>query len=91
MPADELKLLGVDFDLLTDITNIQRIASGHGVRLRHELNRRYAAGRRVDWYKRKGFAMIQWRDTGKIEQAELHWFEAAGIGKVRISYKRGIL
>jgi hypothetical protein len=91
MPADRPKLLGIDFDLLGEISNIQRIASGRGVRIRHHLNRKYAGGRRVDWLKRKGVAVIQWRDTSKVEKAELHWVEASGIGRVRISYKRSIL
>jgi hypothetical protein len=76
--------------VLGEITNIQRIARGSSIRIRHFLNRQFAQSRRVTWIKRKGFALIQWRDTGKIEYAELHWFEAHGIGRVYITYKRGI-
>lgn len=82
---------GIDFDLLSEIKNIQPITSGRGVRIRQHLNQKYAGGRRVNWLKRKGIAMIQWRDSGKVEQAELHWFEASGIGRVRTTYKRSIL
>lgn len=90
MSNDSPKFLGIDFDLISEINNIQRITSGRGIRIRHHLNRKYASGRRVEWLKRKGFALIEWRDSGKIEQAEWHWFEAAGIGKVRVTYKRSI-
>lgn len=90
MADDRPNLLGVDFDLVSEISNIQPIASGSGVRIRQHLNHKYAAGRRVKWLKRKGFALIEWRDSRKIEQAELHWFEAAGIGRVRVTYKRSV-
>lgn len=90
MNDDRPKLLGVDFDLVSEISNIQPIASGRGVRIRQHLNRKYAAGRHVKWLKRKGFALIEWRDSGKVEQIELHWFEAVGIGKVRVTYKRSV-
>lgn len=82
--------LGEDFDLLSEITDIERIARGPSVRIRHHLNRRYAHGRRVTWLKRKGIALIQWRDSGQTEYAEVHWFEAHGIGRVYVTYKRSL-
>ena len=39
---------------------------------------KYGPGR---WRKLKGKAIIQYLD-GKVVEAEIHWFEAAGIGRV---------
>jgi len=48
------------------------------------LRKRYGAGR---WRKLKGIAMIR-LSNGKIRRAELHWYEAQGIGKKELKRKR---
>ena len=67
----------MDFEILGEITHIETIASGSGVRDRARLRRYYGAGR---WRKLKGRARVRLRD-GTIRLAEVHWYEAHGIGK----------
>jgi hypothetical protein len=72
---------GRDFEIIGEITHIVAIARGPGVRDRQRLNRRYADGQRVRWRKRKGFAIVRWA-SGYTHRAEVHWYEAHGIGRV---------
>jgi hypothetical protein len=74
-----------DFDLLSEITHIEIIARGSGVDDRRRLNRDYGRAR---WRKLKGWAVIQLHLTGKIVFAELHWYEAAGLGRRELKRKK---
>lgn len=78
-------LLDQDFDLLSEITDIETIARGTGVRIRQYLNRSYGQGR---WRKLKGRAWIRIKRSGEVQYAELHWFEAHGIGRRDMKRKR---
>jgi hypothetical protein len=40
-----------------------------------------------NWKKKKGVAMVE-TDTGHIAKAEVHWYEAHGIGKVKLKVKK---
>ena len=60
------------------------IASGRGVRLRRELERKYGRGR---WRKMKGIALVELPD-GTIHKAEIHWYEAHGVGRKEFKIKR---
>jgi len=73
----------MEFDVIGDITGTQTIASGSGIRELDRLRKRYGRGR---WRKRKGFAEIR-LPSGEIIQAELHWYEATGIGKREMKIK----
>jgi hypothetical protein len=66
-----------------DITGIQTLATGFGIRERSRLRRRYGRGR---WRKRKGFAQIR-LPSGERVQAELRWYEATGIGRREVKIK----
>jgi hypothetical protein len=66
----------VDFEIVGDIKEIETFASGRGIRELARLNRIYGRGR---WRKRKGRATIRLSD-GTERIAELHWYEATGIG-----------
>lgn len=72
------------FTVLSDITEIEVIAAGRSVHQRAQLRRRHGAGR---WRKLKGVAMVKLAD-GSIRRAELHWFEAHGLGKKNLKIKR---
>ena len=72
------------FEIVGEITNIATIAEGAGVRDRQRLRRLYS-GRR--WRKMKGVAVVRLR-SGRIRKAELHWYEAHGIGKKEIKRKQ---
>ncbi|WP_448570230.1 hypothetical protein [Trichothermofontia sp.] len=72
------------FEILGEIRSIETIAIGFGIRECDRLRKAYGPGR---WRKLKGVATIR-LDDGTISQAELHWYEAHGIGKkeIRIKY-----
>ena len=78
-------LLNKDFDLLSEITHIEIIARGAGVRIKQYLNTTYGHGR---WRKMKGRPWIRLKRTGEVQYAELHWFEAHGIGRRDMKRKR---
>jgi len=72
------------FEIIGDITDIESIAIGTSIRILPLLRKRYGRGR---WRKLKGKAMVRLAD-GTIRRAELHWFEAHGIGKRKMRIKR---
>lgn len=72
------------FEVFGEIKDIETIATGRGVYLRRYLNRTYGAGR---WRKRKGIATVRLAD-GTVCDAEIHWFEAHGIGRRDMKIKR---
>jgi hypothetical protein len=72
------------FSILGRITGIEAIASGVGVRDRARLRRLYGSAR---WRKMKGIATIE-VSNGGVCMAELHWYEAHGIGRKEIKVKR---
>ena len=74
----------MEFRIIGDIRAIETIASGHGIHILPRLVRLYGRG---NWRKLKGLASVQLED-GTIAEAEIHWFEAHGIGKRRMKIKR---
>jgi hypothetical protein len=73
-----------EFSVIGEITEIKPIARGLGVRDRARLNRVYGRAR---WRKLKGQALIRLRN-GRVRRAELHWYEAHGVGRREIKRKR---
>jgi hypothetical protein len=71
----------MEFDVIGDITGTQTIATSSGIRELGRLRKRYGRGR---WRKR--FAEIRLL-SGEIVRAELHWYEATGIGKREMKIK----
>jgi hypothetical protein len=74
----------VVYEIIGDITQIETIATGARIRDLPRLRRLYGRGR---WRKMKGVALVRLR-TGTIRKAELHWYEAHGIGRKEIKRKR---
>ena len=72
------------FEIIGEITSIETIAVGKSIRELARLRRVYGGGR---WRKRKGIAMVRLAD-GTICKAELHWYEAHGIGRKEFKIKR---
>jgi hypothetical protein len=70
--------------ILGPITNVEVIAAGASVRDRTRLRRLYGPGR---WRKMKGVARIRLH-SGAVRLAELHWYEAHGIGRKEVKRKR---
>jgi len=73
-----------DFQVVGQITSTKTIAVGNGIRELRTLEARFGRGR---WRKLKGIAMVRLSD-GSMRSAEIHWYEAHGIGKVRMKIKR---
>jgi len=72
------------FEIVGEITQIETIAVGRKIRDLSRLRRLYGRGR---WRKLKGVASVRLR-TGRTRKAELHWYEAHGIGRKEIKRKR---
>lgn len=71
------------FEIVSEIREIETIAAGGSIRVLHLLNKRYGKGR---WRKKKGVADVK-LETGDVRLAEIHWYEAHGIGKRDIKIK----
>ncbi len=72
------------FELISEITQVETFAGQGSIRDLARLRKRYGSGR---WRKRKGVATIR-EANGRIRRAELHWYEAHGIGKRGLKIKR---
>ena len=73
----------MDFEIVSEITDIETIAVGNGVRDRARLRKQHGRGR---WRKLKGIASVR-LVSGRIRLAEVHWYEAHGIGKREFKLK----
>ena len=74
----------MNFEIVGEISAIETIAAGNGIRDVRRLRRNYGKGRRR---KMKGVARVRLA-SGLIRLAELHWYEAHGIGKKEFKRKR---
>jgi hypothetical protein len=77
----------MDFELVGPIREIQPIAVGRAIRGLIRLRKRYGSGR---WRKSKGIARVRLID-GTIHTAEIHWYEAHGIGRKELKIKFPLL
>ena len=71
------------FEILGEISGIETFATGAGIREIARLRRVYGRGR---WRKRKGIARVRLADGG-LHMAEIHWYEATGIGRKELKIK----
>ena len=71
------------FEIISPIENIEIIAAGSNIRDIERLRKVYGSGR---WRKLKGTALVRLADGFECE-AELHWYEAHGLGKQEIKIK----
>ena len=74
----------MNFEVVGDIAEVETFAVGASIRELPRLRRDHGAGR---WRKRKGIARVQ-LDDGSIYRAEVHWYEAHGVGRVEMKIKR---
>ena len=72
------------FELLVALGDSETIAVGASIRELARLRARHGVGR---WRKRKGVAMVRVAGGG-VRKAELHWYEAHGIGRRKLKIKR---
>lgn len=74
----------MNFRIVGEISDAETIARGSTIRELPRLRRQYGRG---NWRKRKGIAQIRLND-GSLRVAELHWYEAHGIGRREFKRKR---
>ena len=74
------------FEIVGDIAHIETFAVGSSIREVARLRKIYGRGR---WRKRKGIARVKLED-GSVLLAEVHWYEATGIGRREFKIKRYI-
>ena len=74
----------MDFEFVGELADVETIATGREIRELSRLRRLYGKGR---WRKMKGSARIRLRN-GELRLAELHWYEAHGIGKKEFKRKK---
>jgi hypothetical protein len=74
----------VFFEIRGEIADVETFAIGKAIRELARLRKLYGRGR---WWKRKGIADVK-LPSGTIRKAELHWYEASGIGKKEFKIKR---
>ncbi len=72
------------FEIIGEIAGAETFDQGAGIRELPRLRKLYGKGR---WRKRKGIAKVRLPD-GAIREAEVHWYEASGIGKREFKIKR---
>ncbi|MFO8240750.1 MAG: hypothetical protein ACQES8_07980 [Thermodesulfobacteriota bacterium] len=72
------------FEIIGEIAHTETFATQKGIRELKRLQKTYGRGR---WRKRKGIAQVKLPD-GFIRRAEIHWYEATGIGKKEFKIKR---
>jgi len=72
------------FEILGEVSEIEIIARGRGIRRLKALQKRYG-GRQ--WLKKKGITEVRLAN-GSVRLAEVHWYEAHGVGRKAAKIKR---
>lgn len=73
----------MDFEIIGEISGIETVAQGRGIRELPRVRRKYGP---AHWRKLKGIARIR-LSTGRVRLAEIHWYEAHGKGKKEFKRK----
>ena len=74
----------MDFEIIGEIRLTETFARGSAIRELSRLSKFHGQG---NWRKRKGYATVRLTD-GSLRDAEIHWYEANGIGKREFKIKR---
>lgn len=72
------------FEIIGEIEAVETIAVASAIRDVRRLRGRYGPGR---WRKLKGIASVR-LGPNRIRRAEVHWYEAHGVGRVKFKIKR---
>ena len=72
------------FEIVGEIRDIEVIAVGGNIDDIMRLHRQFGPGR---WRKLKGVTTVR-TEHGQIRLAELHWYEAHGVGRKKMKIKR---
>jgi len=73
------------FEIIGQLRGVETIASGRRIRVLASLQKKWGHGR---WRKMKGFAEVRILRTGHLRDAEIHWYEAHGIGRRDFKIKK---
>ena len=71
-------------EILGKIQNISTISVGGRIRDIMRLRSQFGEGR---WRKLKGIARVRIA-SGEVRKAEVHWYEAHGMGRKKMKIKR---
>ena len=74
----------MDFEVVSEITDVRTIAVGASIRELPRLRKVYGRAR---WRKRKGIATVRLANES-LCQAELHWYESPGLGRKEMKIKQ---
>lgn len=74
----------MSFEIVGPITNVETIAVGAAIHDIERIRKQFGRGR---WRKLKGDTVVKLPDD-TTRQAEVHWYEANGIGRRRMKIKR---
>ena len=74
----------MSFEIIGTIEDIEIIAVNTSIRDLARLRKQYGRGR---WRKLKGKATVRLAN-GRVTRAELHWYEAHGVGRKKFKIKR---
>ncbi len=72
------------FEIIGEIKSIETITTGGRIRDIMRLRKQYGSAK---WRKLKGVAKVRLQ-SGSICSAEIHWYEAHGIGRKKLKIKR---
>jgi hypothetical protein len=72
------------FEVVGEVSDIEVIATGRGIKRLKHLRKRHGGNR---WRKLKGNATVRLL-SGALRRAEIHWYEAHGVGKHGLKIKR---
>jgi hypothetical protein len=72
------------FEIIGEIENIETIASSGRIKDIMRLRKQYGSAK---WRKLKGIAKVRLQ-SGSICSAEIHWYEAHGIGRKKLKIKK---
>jgi len=73
------------FEIVGDFRAAETIATGRQIRVLEWLRKKWGTGR---WRKMKGIATVRILRTGNVREAEIHWYEAHGVGKRDLKIKK---
>jgi hypothetical protein len=74
----------MEFEIVGEIAHVETFAVGSSIREIARLRKLHGRDR---WRKRKGIARVRLPD-GVTRLAEVHWYEAHGIGRREFKIKR---
>lgn len=79
-----LNILGSSFELIGKLEQVEIIAVNLSIRELRTLKDEFGDRR---WRKLKGIGLVKF-PNGEVRQAELHWYEAHGVGRRKMKIKR---